>query len=197
MKDVATRVVIAGTSGGVGTTTVTALLFDARRSEPQGAPRLFDHAGGDLGSRLAEGDDAPILHETVGLHDLGPHARVEGVALLADPSVILVVVAPATPAGCSAAEAVLADISARYSATGLSRTLVAFVGTFGRHRIAARVEQLQNRFGRRKVVVFAQDEFLAAGGRVPLARLSPASRRAQAELAAFLREVLSLRGARD
>lgn len=197
MKDVTTRIVVAGTSGGVGTTTVTALLFDARRSEPQGAPRLFDHSGGDLGARLAEGDDAPTLQKKLGLHDLGAHARTEGVAMLADPSVILVVVAPATPAGCSAAEAVLADISARYSSTGLSRTLVALVGTFGRHRIAARVEELHNRFGRRKIVVFAQDEFLAAGGRVPLARLTPASRRSQAELAGFVREVLSLRGTRD
>ncbi|WP_143048740.1 hypothetical protein [Frigoribacterium sp. MCBA15_019] len=92
-------------------------------------PRLVDHSGGDLGSRLTGGDDAPRVDHELTLHDLGAHADGALIDLLDDASV----------------------------------------------------------FG----VVVPRDPALAAGGRVPLNRLTRESRRAQGELVSYLRERLA------
>ncbi|KFF58871.1 hypothetical protein JF66_15290 [Cryobacterium sp. MLB-32] len=41
------HIVVSGTAGGVGTTTLTALLFDLL-SAPAGVPSLADHTSGTL-----------------------------------------------------------------------------------------------------------------------------------------------------
>ena len=98
-----TTVHVAGTAGGVGTTTVAALLFAALSQDVLGAPQLYDHAAGELGLRLPEGDDVRLVHSSLALHDSGAHAAA-AVERLADPHAVLVLVAAATPAGCAAAD---------------------------------------------------------------------------------------------
>jgi len=182
-------VVVAGVAGGVGTTTVTALLFTQLSGES--VPRLIDHSGGDLGSRLTGGDDAPRVDHELTLHDLGAHADGALLDLLDDASVFGVVVAPTTPVGFADAQRVLACIRERHGVGGLRRVMLVVVGVFGEHRTTRSSEALQNEFGRRSLVVVPRDPALAAGGRVPLNRLTRESRRAQGELVSYLRERLA------
>ena len=178
------RIVLAGTGGGVGTTTIAALLF----AELTPSPTLIDHSGGDLGARLTGGDDASQIDDSLALHDLGPHAGGELVDLLRATEIFGLVVMPTTPAGFALAHRTLADIRDRYGSGGLRRALVAAVGVFGNHRTARARETLHNEFGQRTLVVFPQDAALAAGGRVPLNRVSPETRAAQKTLAGYVRE---------
>ena len=105
-----TTVQVAGTSGGVGTTTVVALLFAALSQDVLGAPQLYDHAAGELGLRLPEGDEVRLVNPSLALHDCGAHAAA-AVQRLADPQSVLVLVTAATPGGCAAAERVLDEVS--------------------------------------------------------------------------------------
>jgi hypothetical protein len=186
-----TQAIIAGTSGGVGTTTVAALLFAAMNPNGGGAPHLLDHSGGVLGLRLPEGDDVLSVNPAVVLIDLGPHALVEAVDRLRDERSLLVAVSAATPAGCAQAGQVLDAVQERYGASELRRVLLALVGVFGRHRIGRQVAALRTRVGARSVVLLPQDLSLAAGGRIPQVRLTTATRRAQRQLASVLHERLS------
>jgi len=182
-------VLVAGTAGGVGTTTVTALLFDAFRRDSAGAARLFDHSAGELGLRLPEGDDVPVLNSGLALHDLGAHAG-PAVSRLDVPRALLILVAPATPLGCVAADQVLEQVVERHGGSQLRRVLVAAVGVFGRHRIAPSLDALRSRVGARSVVLLPQDRSLAAGGRIPTIRLTTHTEQAQRQLTAILRERL-------
>jgi hypothetical protein len=100
---------VAGTPGGVGTTTVVALLFAALSQDVLGAPRLYDHAAAELGLRLPEGDEVRLVNPSLALHDCGAHAAA-AVERLADPGSLLVLVTTATLCGCKAAEQVLDEI---------------------------------------------------------------------------------------
>ena len=53
---------VAGTAGGVGTTTVVALIFAALSQDVLGAPQLYDHVAGELGLRLPEGDEVRLVN---------------------------------------------------------------------------------------------------------------------------------------
>ena len=187
------RVVVAGTAGGVGTTTVTALLFGSATTAGT-APRLVDHSGGDLGARLTGGDDAASVDRSLTLHDLGPHAAHALLDELDDPEVLAVVVAPTTPTGVADVRHVLGAVRARHSTGGLRRALVVLVGVHGQHRTTRDVEELEVAFGRRSVVVVPRDAALAAGGRVPLARISRDTAKANGLLASYLRERLTSHG---
>jgi len=184
-----TIVQVAGTAGGVGTTTVAALLFAALSQDVLGAPQLHDHAAGGLGLRLPEGDEVRLLNPGLALHDCGPHAAV-AMERLADPETVLLLVTAATPAGCSAAERVLEAAVSLHGASQLRRVLVTAVGVFGRHRIGARLRALGDRVGTRSVISLPQDLSLAASGRIPLVRLATHTARAQLQLASVLRERL-------
>jgi hypothetical protein len=181
------RIVVAGTGGGVGTTTVTALLFAALVDQPGGAPALLDHSAGALGRRLAEGDEAARLDIGVALHDLGAHALDAGPECLDDHATQLLVVTAATPAGLRLADAAVSAIEERRGAFGLWRTTVVCEGVFGRHRIGRDVDALRRRLGWRRVIVLRPDPALAEGGRIPLARLSARSRRTVTEIADVVR----------
>ena len=187
-----TTVHVAGTAGGVGTTTVAALLFAALSQDVLGAPQLYDHAAGELGLRLPEGDDVRLVHSGLALHDSGAHAAA-AVERLADPHAVLVLVAAATPAGCAAADRVLDEVVTAHGASQLRRVLVAVVGVFGRHRISPQLRALGDRVGTRSVILLPQDLSLAAGGRIPLVRLATYTVRAQRQLASVLRERLRSR----
>ena len=183
---VASTVVVAGTAGGVGTTTTTALLFESFGTLE--GPRLYDHSGGELGLRLTGGDDVLTVSSEVSLHDLGAHARARGVAALEDPRSLLIAVTGATPAGLDAAEDIFGTIDERYGQAGLQRTIVVAVGVFGRRRLGAQLETLLARFGARSVIVFPRDAALAGGGRIPANRLTADTRRAQQRLYRLVRD---------
>ena len=188
-----TTVQVAGTSGGVGTTTVAALLFAALSQDVLGAPQLYDHAAGELGLRLPEGDEVRLVNPSLALHDCGAHA-VAAVERLADPQSVLVLVTAATPGGCEAAERVLDAVVSRHGVSQLRRVLVAVVGVFGRHRIGPQLRALGGRVGTRSGILLPQDIYLAAGGRIPMIRLTTQTVRAQRQLASVLRERLRSRG---
>jgi hypothetical protein len=187
-----TMVQVAGTAGGVGTTTVAALIFAALSQDVLGTPQLYDHAAGELGLRLPEGDEVRLVNPGLGLHDCGAHAAA-AVERLADPHTVLVLVTAATPAGCAAADRVLDEIVTRHSANQLRRVLLASVGVFGRHRIGAQLRTLGDRVGTRSVILLPQDLSLAAGGRIPLIRLTTQTVGGQRQLASVLRERLRSR----
>jgi len=184
-----TVVQVAGTAGGVGTTTVAALFFAALSQDVLGAPQLYDHAAGALGLRLPEGDDVRLVNPGPALRDCGAHSAV-AMQRLADPHTVLLLVTAATPAGCSAAERVLEGAVSLHGAGQLRRVLVTAVGVFGRHRIGARLRPLGDRVGTRSVISLPQDLSLAASGRIPLVRLATHTVRAQLQLASVLRERL-------
>jgi hypothetical protein len=185
------EVTFAGTAGGVGTTTIAALTFSELGGDRSGAPALLDHSAGDLGRRLAEGDETIMINSRIALHDLGAHAFDAGLDRLADRSAILVAVTAATPAGFALAWELVEMINERRGLAGLRRTLLVCVGVFGRHRTRTRAEELRRRVGWRSVVVFGQDRSLAAGGRVPLARLTSKTQQASTELAEVIRSRLA------
>lgn len=181
-----TDVLVAGTAGGVGVTTVTALLFAALSEDPAGAPLLLDHSAGELGLRLPSGDEVRQVNRRVALHDLGAHADV-GVARLAERHTLLILVAPATPAGCAALDRLLSPHDGQ---PRLQRILVVVAGVFGRHRITAQVRALGQRIGVRGVVQLPRDLALAAGGRIPIVQLRSRTIRASQQLASVLQERL-------
>jgi hypothetical protein len=184
--DATTYVLVAGTAGGVGVTTVTALLFAALGEDRAGAPLLLDHSAGELGLRLPSGDDVRQVNRRLALHDLGPHADV-AVARLAERHTLLVLVAPATPAGCAALDRLL---SPHYGQPRSQRILVVVAGVFGRHRITTQLQALGQRIGVRSVVELPQDLALAAGGRIPIVQLGAGALRAQQHLTTVLQERL-------
>jgi hypothetical protein len=188
-----TMVQVAGTAGGVGTTTVAALIFAALSQDVLGAPQLYDHAAGELGLRLPEGDDVRLVNPGLGLHDCGAQAAA-AVERLADPHAVLVLVTAATPLGCKAADRVLDAVVSLHGPGQLRGVLVAAVGVFGRHRISAQLRELGDRVGTRSVIFLPQDLSLAAGGRIPLVRLATHTVRGQRQLASVLRERLRSRG---
>lgn len=185
------EVVLAGTAGGTGTTTATALLFQGFGG--LAAPLLRDHAGGELGRRLVGGDDVTGLDESVVLHDLGPHASGAGVRSLEQPHRLFVAVTAATPHGIRLGEDLLAGIRERHGQAGLSRSLVVAVGVHGPHRVRRLVDEVKNEYSPRSIVVIPRDPALAVGGRIPWTRLAPATRRGAAALVAQVRERLAMR----
>lgn len=190
------RIVLAGTSGGTGTTTIAALVFESLRHSLEGAPVLYDHSGGDLGTRLTNGDDVADLDDSLALHDLGPHAFTGGVDSLEAPHDLVIAVTPSTPSGLDTAASLLTAASARFGAAGTSRLLVVANGSHGDAggtRTAARgIAALRDRYGQGSVVLFPRDEALAIGGRIPLTRLALATRRGQAVLAQRTGELLAM-----
>ena len=181
-------VVLAGTAGGVGTTTVAALLFAEFGAVEQ--PRLLDRSDGELGRRLTGGDEVEKVSAELTLHDLGPHAGGTALDRLDDPHALLLVVPGATPTGIAEADAVLAAVRERFGPSGLVRVLVVAVGVFGRVSVSREIEALRVAYGRRSVVIIPRDPVLAGGGRIPANRLAAETRRARGRLAHVVRERL-------
>lgn len=190
---VAHHVAVAGTGGGVGCTTVTALMFSMLTNRTGRSPVLYDHSGGTLGARLPEGDEVLDLDTTVALHDLGPHAFGAGIELLNDPAALLIVVSPLTPAGANALDELVESVDARFGARGRKRVLGALTPVFGRHRMRGRLARLVDTHGPTAIVPFPADPALAAGGRIPLSRVSGGTRAAGRALTAELANRIALR----
>ncbi|MBF4577751.1 hypothetical protein [Frondihabitans sp. VKM Ac-2883] len=187
------RVVLAGTAGGTGTTTLAALVFESVRHSLEGSPVLYDHSGGDLGARLTNGDDVAQLDDSLALHDIGPHAATGGIDALEAPHDLLIAVTAASPAGLALADELLTAVSERFGSAGLSRVVVVANGATGYSRSAARLAgALRDRFGQGCVAEFPSDTALAMDGRIPLTRLGLPARRAQAALAKRTGELLAM-----
>jgi Flp pilus assembly CpaE family ATPase len=105
------RVVVAGAAGGVGTTTVTALLA-AALGTPVSAPQLLDHSGGALAARL----DPAVLDRSVddrlAVHDVGATLYSAGVNALLTRDTVVVLVTAATVDGLRAAALALDHVRA-------------------------------------------------------------------------------------
>ncbi|TFD86082.1 hypothetical protein [Cryobacterium serini] len=166
------RIVLAGTAGGVGTTTLAALLFDRVSAVPGGVPTLADHTSGDLGARVARGDGALLIDQGLLLHDLGAHAGGEGLDLFESPSTLGVVVTANTPLGLFAAHRFLAAVRTRYGESGLARTTVVAVSTGRRAGTSRLVAGLRVAFGQEILVVLGHDVALAGGGPIAASRLN-------------------------
>lgn len=185
----AVRVVVAGTAGGVGTTTVAALLFDGMRDRPLGAPRLLDVTGGVLGERLPRGDEVARVDDVVALQDAGRHAARVGLEVLERPHDLLVVVAPRSALGVRDASVLLDEVEQRTGTQGRRRTVLVLNAPFGPVRDAAVVEALRSRWERRGVHVLPRDPVLAVGGRIAVPRLAAPTRRGAHELAAHVADL--------
>lgn len=189
------QVLVAGTAGGVGTTTVVASLFSAWVGRA-GAPRLGDHTAGTLGRRLAEGDEMGRLDDSTVLLDAGPHAYALADEL-SEASTRLVVVTAATPLGCELAADCLGRVGAVAGDQALTRTVVAAVGVQGRHRIRDRARAVAAEHPTLGGwVVLDADSALAAGGRIPWTRLGRRTRQTIEELAALCGDRRPVPGAR-
>lgn len=184
------RIVVAGTSGGVGTTTVAALLFDGLRARPQGAPALFDHSGGDLGSRLPHGDEVASVDHAVAVQDAGRHATRIALSVLERPHDLLVVVAPATPLGFEEAQGVLDAVTASTGTQGRRRTMLVLTEPFGPVRAAAELERFRAGWERRAVHPLPRDPALAVGGRIARPRLRAATGRSVHALTAHVSDLV-------
>jgi hypothetical protein len=79
-------VVCAGISGGVGTTTVAALLANIIASRTGHPNRILDHTGGNIAERISANSETSASV----IHDLGPHA-LSIHTLLTDPAVFPVI----------------------------------------------------------------------------------------------------------
>ncbi|GAA2752843.1 hypothetical protein [Amnibacterium kyonggiense] len=190
-QDSGVRVVVAGTGGGVGVTTVAALLFEGMRSRPLGAPQLLDHAGGDVGTRLPSGDEVARIDPLVRLQDAGRHAARIALDVLARPHDLLVIVAPRTPLGLADARALLTEVDGSTGLQGRRRTVLALDAPFGPVRDADELESLRSDFERRSVHAIPTDPALAVGGRIAMPRLARPTRRAAHDLAAHVADLVS------
>jgi hypothetical protein len=184
----AAEVAVVGTAGGVGTTTVAALLFAELAGGPGGGPRLLDHAAGQLEGRLAVHDRAATRHPETVLHDLGPRGHGLGLDRLHDAVVVLV--APATPAGTGSADEALTRIDQLGGSAALARVLVACVEVFGHHRLGSALVEVRSRLGEDRVMLVPRDRALAAGGPIPTVRLAPRTRQAQHRLGSLVAQRL-------
>lgn len=155
------RIVVAGTAGGVGTTTVAALI--ARQI---GAIDLLDHSGGGLAARGAV--DGVTGGGTRELLDLGAHA-LDSEALHA-PTAIPVIVTAATPIGISLAK----DL--RRSFPSSRPALMVLVETFGRHDLGSARRMFSGEIGRGATTMIPQDRALSPGGPIPHERISARTR---------------------
>ncbi|MBX0300913.1 hypothetical protein K2F54_13100 [Cryobacterium sp. 1639] len=166
------RIIVCGTAGGVGTTTLTAILFDQLSRLSPSVPAIADHSSGSVGARLPRGDDAATIDTGLVLHDLGPHALGEGLDLLESPSIIAVIATANTPLGFAAADELLSAVRERYGQAGLARVTVVAMGTRGRFRTKRLTESLHLTYGRGIASVIRHDAALAGGGRIPVHRLA-------------------------
>jgi hypothetical protein len=176
----ARTVVVAGTAGGVGTTTVAALVWDAvvRRG---GTPGASDHTEGSLAARLpAAASEAPSRGPSVTLHDLGAHATGPGDVFRENSAVL---VTPASPAGLEAVRRVLRRLADLGDAGGPTAVVVVVTEPYGRPRADAVVRAVTGEHPTVSVVRLAADPALAGWGALRPAALMPSTRQSAEAIA--------------
>jgi MinD-like ATPase involved in chromosome partitioning or flagellar assembly len=172
-------VVVAGTAGGVGTTTVASLIALVVR-----ASALADHSSGQLVARGAPVD--PASPSGIAVHDLGAHAGGVGLESLAAASAIPVIVTSATAAGIADAATAL---RALVQLPGSRSPLLVVVETFGRNDVSAALRAARLEFGQTTIVVMQQDRALAPGGPITVERTSMRTRHTIERVARRIQEI--------
>jgi len=170
-----TRVVVAGVAGGVGTTTVAALL-----ARTLGAT-ITDHSGGSLAARAGVVEAGGSLAGRAGVaqagdsvvHDLGPHAGATSGSALENPDVVVVIVCASHARGLAAARDAVAALMPRTVDLEQRTILVPVAVSGSRHPVKAP-----------DVIRIPRSRALAAGGPLPNPERDPRITRAAGVLAA-------------
>ncbi len=157
------RVTVAGVAGGVGTTTVTGLLWWALTTYGARTVGLLDHGGGVLHARLPAA--SPTRAPDLVLHDAGPVALTRAPALTA--AAPLVIVCGATELGVETATTAVRELASE-PADAWRRCVVVPVSTAGPGLPGAELRDRAHRLGLPAAVVpLRHSRPLAAGGDVP------------------------------
>lgn len=179
------RILVAGTAGGVGTTTVAALLL-GRFARTGHAPVAVDRTAGEL---LRRGASRPQAEDRrFRLHDLGRNADA-ALGELKAPGGLGVLVTADTEVGVELALAAVHRNGSRRGAPAgtADRVVIVLAEVFGPSRLRQPViSTLRGAPGVRGVVRFRHDDALAAGESINTARLSRGTTNAVGELAAQL-----------
>jgi hypothetical protein len=162
-------VVVAGTAGGVGATTLVALAHTGLRVAGTGAPWVLGPEDGDVRTR-SRSEETTAVDAGAAVWDAGVLRTDATLAQLVTPELALALVAPATPTGVADADAVL-DALAQEDGALAARSCLVLTEVHGRTRRAP-----TPRFG--TVLRVPYDARLAAPGPVAEdAALRPATRR--------------------
>ncbi|WP_420368221.1 hypothetical protein [Curtobacterium sp. L1-20] len=164
----ARMVLVAGVAGGVGTTTVAALLADAVGGRLGVTVQATDHSGGELAARLPRLEAAT---SRVAVHDAGAHPG-PAAALSAAPERSLVVVGRATADGVADVRTVLATLPDT-DPTLLGRSAVVLVDRASRPTAVDPAALRETGVG--AVLVLRADRTLARPGRIAVDRLTPST----------------------
>lgn len=166
-----TPVVVAGVAGGVGTTTVAALLWTALHAARPGRVGMLDRSGGSFATLVGEGAGA-VADGSADLvvQDLGPHALTPGAEALDPAGRVVVVVCGAHRDGLRSAAEALRGLAARTGQDATRRTVVVPVAAVGRTRGSVPLLAQAREAGLGGAVVpLRRDRTLAARGVLPAA----------------------------
>lgn len=178
------QVTVAGVAGGVGTTTVTALLWWALTTYSSHAVGLSDHGGGALAARLPRATPSPA--PGLVLHDAGAVALTGRLAT----SGPLVLVCSATEPGIQATASALHELTAGPE-DAWQRAVVVPVATAGAGLPGTELRRhAQQHSIPSALVPLRRSRPLAAGGDVPAPGTSRATSDAHRTGAAIAAEVL-------
>lgn len=168
-------VLVAGAAGGVGTTTVAALLAMAWAQAEGGSPNLVDHSGGSLRFRLPPAwAPSGVLDLTI--DDRGAHPIRAAAAVNAQPGSVLLLVASSTPTSLALLPPLLDEL-------GPTPLHLVLAQVHGRHR--PRRDRVPA--GHAADLVVPRDDALAADGPVDWSNVARRTRTAVAGLVAALK----------
>ncbi|RZU64121.1 hypothetical protein EV379_0415 [Microterricola gilva] len=183
------RVVVAGVAGGVGTTTVAALLA-AALGTPVSAPQLLDHSGGALAARL----DPAVLDRTVderlAVHDLGATLYSAGVNAVLTRDTVVVLVTAATLDGLRAAALALDHVRAVGGPLAPARPLLVAVRQGGAGTTESALKGPAAESGLELAGVLPYDRALLSAQAASARTLSASTRNALAAISAAVRTQL-------
>ncbi|MET0854722.1 MAG: hypothetical protein ABWY30_08825 [Microterricola sp.] len=182
------RVVVAGAAGGVGTTTVTALLA-AALGTPVSAPQLLDHSGGALAARLDPAVLDRSVDERLAVHDLGATLYSAGANAVLTRDTVVVLVAAATVDGLRAAALALAHVRAVGGPLAPTRPLLVVVRQSGAPTESA-LKAAAAESGLELAGVLPYDRALLSAQTASARALSASSRNAIAAITAAVRTQL-------
>lgn len=176
----ARTVLVTGVAGGVGTTTVAALLAHAVGGRLGAVVQVTDHSGGEVAARLPALDAAT---SRVTVHDAGAHVQPAAV-LAATPENCLVVVGRASADGVEDARAALGALAHQPDPTLLARSVAVLVDRARRPTTIDVRPVLDTGVG--AVLLLRADPALGRPGRIDVDALEPTTTATVAELLAAL-----------
>ncbi|WP_200919363.1 hypothetical protein [Curtobacterium sp. Leaf261] len=176
----ARTVIVVGAAGGVGTTTLAALVADAVGFRLGVVVQASDHSTGDLAARLPRLEPAT---SRVGVHDAGAHARAVG-PLATPPENAVVLVASATTSGVLDAASALTALAGSADVDLLARTVIVLVDR-GRRPAAVDTGPLRA-FGLLGIVSLPRDGALVVPGPIVVGHCMPTTTSAVTSVVSLL-----------